>query len=59
MEALMKKRYEMVDLKGSNIFLKACNLSEWVCNFNTGNFFYVHEAMIEKFGVKPLFTMFQ
>ena len=55
----MKKRYKMTKLKGSNIFLKACNLSERVYSFNTANFFMLYGVVMEKVGVKPPFTVFQ
>ena len=57
-KALMMKRYEMVKLKRSNIFLKACNLSERIFNFNTENFFMFYGVVMEKLGVKPPFTAF-
>ena len=59
MEAMMKKMYEMVELKRSNIFLKACNPSERIYNFDMGNLFMFYGAIMEKFGVKLLFTTFQ
>ena len=58
-KALMKKRYEMAELKRSNIFLKAYNLNEWICSFDTRNFLMSYGAVKEKFGVKLLFTAFQ
>ena len=54
----MKKSYEMIELKGRNIFLKACNLSENVYSLNIGNFFLFYGAMIEKLRVKSSFTVF-
>ena len=54
----MKKRYETTKLKRSNIFIKACNLSERVCNFDTKNIFIFYGVMMEKLGVNRLFTTF-
>ena len=55
----MNKSYEMMELKGRNIFLKACNLSEKVYSFNAENLFMFYKVVIEKFGVKLPFTPFQ
>ena len=58
-KGLMKKKYEMVELKRSNIFSKACNLSEWIYNFDTRNFFMFYGTVMVKFRVKPQLTTFQ
>ena len=55
----MKKIYEMIELKGRNIFLKACNLSERVYSFSIENLFMFYKAMMEKFGVKSPYIAFQ
>ena len=55
----MKKMYEMVELKGSNIFLITCNLSERACSFERRNFFMFYGAIMEKHRVKLLLTTIQ